>query len=108
MPDVAQDQEPGLRAAVRDEPPRLTWRNVSTHNLRDFEGCDDERLVARILQEPNGNHDWRWSVFAVCPAILGLTNGVDADPKEARPYFAWGFLFSSPLWFAPMELSHDE
>ena len=66
------------------EPPRLTWRNVSTHNLRDFEGYDGERLVARILQEPNGNHDWRWSVFAICPAIPGLTNGVEADPKEAR------------------------
>jgi len=23
-------------------------------------------------------------VFAICPAIPGLTNGVDADPKEAR------------------------
>ena len=43
-----------------------------------------ERLVARILQEPNGNHDWRWSVFAICPAIPGLTNGVAADPKESR------------------------
>ena len=63
------------------EPPRLTWRNVSTHNLRDFEGYDGERLVARILQEPNGNHDWRWSVFAICPAIPGLTNGIEADPK---------------------------
>ena len=63
---------------------RLAWRNVSTHNLRDFEGYDGERLVARILQEPNGNHDWRWSVFAICPAIPGLTNGVEADPKEAR------------------------
>ena len=83
---------------MTDEPPRLTWRNVSTHNLRDFEGYDGERLVARILQEPNGNHDGGWSVFAVCPAILGLTNGVDADPKEARPYFAGGsFFFPSML-----------
>ena len=37
-----------------------------------------------ILEEPNGNHDWRWSVLAICPAIPGLTNGVEADPKEAR------------------------
>ena len=57
---------------MTDEPPRLTWRNVSTHNLRDFEGYDGERLVARTLQEPNGNHDWRWSVFAICPAIPGV------------------------------------
>jgi hypothetical protein len=69
---------------VTDEPPRLTSRNVSTNNLRDFEGYDGERLVARILQKPNGNHDWRRSVFAICPAIPGLTNGVEADPKEAR------------------------
>ena len=40
--------------------------------------------MARILQEPNGNHDWRWGVFAIFPAIPGLTNGVEADPKEAR------------------------
>ena len=69
---------------MTDEPPRLTWRNVSTHNLRDFEGYDGERLVARILQEPNGHGDWRWSVFAICPAIPGLTSGVEADPKETR------------------------
>ena len=60
----AEDQEPGLRAAMKGDPPRLTWRNVSTHNLRD-------PLVARILREPNGNHDWRSSVFAICPAIPG-------------------------------------
>jgi hypothetical protein len=36
---------------------RLPWRNVRTNNLRDFEGDDGERL---------------------------LTNGVEADPKEAR------------------------
>jgi hypothetical protein len=37
-----------------------------------------------VLEEPNGNHDWRWSVLAICPAIRGLTNGDEADPKEAR------------------------
>jgi hypothetical protein len=67
-----------------NKPPRISWRNVSTHNLPDFEGYDGERLVARILQEPNGNHDRRWGVFAICPAIPGITNGVEADPKEAR------------------------
>jgi hypothetical protein len=66
------------------EPPRLTWRNVSTHNLRDFEGYDEGRCVARIIQEPYGNRDWLWSVFAICPAIPGLTNGHETDPKEAR------------------------
>jgi hypothetical protein len=28
--------------------------------------------------------DWRWSVFAICPAIPGITTGYEHDPKEAR------------------------
>jgi hypothetical protein len=37
-----------------------------------------------MLHESNGNHNRRWSVFAICPAITGLTNGVEVDSKEAR------------------------
>jgi hypothetical protein len=64
--------------------PPLIWRNVSTPNLRDFIGYDGERQVARIYQVPHGKREWRWSVFAICPAIPGVTNGHDTDPKEAR------------------------
>jgi hypothetical protein len=35
------------------EPPPLTWRNVSTPNLRDFIGSDRGRDVARIYQTPH-------------------------------------------------------
>jgi hypothetical protein len=69
---------------VSEQPPPLTWRNVSTRSLRDFIGYDGgERKVARIFQRPQGKREWCWSVFAICPAIPGVTNGNEDDPKEA-------------------------
>ena len=62
----------------------LTWRNVSTPNLRDFLGYDGERAVARIYQVSHGDHQWRWSVYAVEPARPSITHGYESDPKEAR------------------------
>jgi hypothetical protein len=68
---------------LSEPPPPLAWRNVSTPNLRDFVGYDGERSVACIYQRAYGNREWFWSVFAICPAIPDVTNGKDADPKEA-------------------------
>ena len=61
----------------------LTWRNVSTRNLRDFSGYDCERRVARIFKAEH-QAKWRWSVYAIVPARPGLTHGHEADPNEAR------------------------
>jgi hypothetical protein len=66
------------------EPPPLTWRNVSTPNLRDFISSDRGREVARIYQTPHRPEEWRWSVYAICPAVPGVTGGYETDPKEAR------------------------
>jgi hypothetical protein len=41
-------------------------------------------MVAPSARSRTGNHESRWSVFAICPAIPGVTNGVKANPKEAR------------------------
>ena len=68
---------------VENELQGLSWRNVSTPNLRDFIGYDGERGVARIYKAPH-EPDWRWSVYAIVPAHSGLTHGREADPKEAR------------------------
>jgi hypothetical protein len=61
----------------------LIWRNVSTPRLRDLIGSDGERDVARIYKSEH-QPDWTWSVFAIVPARPGVTNGHEADPKEAR------------------------
>jgi hypothetical protein len=61
----------------------LTWKNVSTPQLRDFIGSDGNWNVARIMQ-PLGKGDWKWSVFAIVPAHAEITCGHEADPKEAR------------------------
>jgi hypothetical protein len=61
----------------------LTWKNVSTPQLRDFIGYDGDWKVARIMQ-PFGKGDWRWSVFAIIPAHADITHGHEQDPKEAR------------------------
>ena len=50
----------------------LTWRNVSTPNLRDFLGCDGDRDVARIYQSPNVPDERTWSVYAIVPARPGI------------------------------------
>ncbi len=39
----------------------LTWRNVSTPNLRDFVGYDGDHSVGRIYKAEHAP-DWRWSV----------------------------------------------
>jgi hypothetical protein len=44
----------------------LTWKNVSTPQLRDFIGSDGDWTVARIMQ-PLGKGDWKWSVFEIRP-----------------------------------------
>jgi hypothetical protein len=62
----------------------LTWRNVSTPNLRDFIGYDGERDVARIYQTANVPDGWTWSVYAIVPGRPGITSGHETDPKEAR------------------------
>jgi hypothetical protein len=72
------------------QPPPLTWRNVSTPNLRDFIGYDGERSLASIYQRAHGNREWFWSVFAVCPAIPGVTSRRmipkrDVQPSPSRP-----------------------
>ncbi len=69
---------------MTDESPRLDWRNVSTPNLRDFIGSDRGRDVARIYQTPHRPEEWSWSVYAICPAVPGVTRGYETDPKEAR------------------------
>jgi hypothetical protein len=61
----------------------LTWRNVSTPRLRDFIGYDGDHGVARIYKAEHSSH-WSWSVYAVVPARPGVTQGHEADPKEAR------------------------
>jgi hypothetical protein len=60
----------------------LSWRNVSTAQLRDFIGSDGDWKVARIML-PLGKGDWRWSVFAIIPAHADI-HGHEAEPKEAR------------------------
>jgi hypothetical protein len=62
---------------------KLTWRNESTPILKDYIGYDGERAVARIIHTP-GTSDWTWSVFVIAPAVPGLTNGPETDPKVAR------------------------
>lgn len=48
----------------------LTWRNVSTPNLRDFIGYDGERHGARIYQTPNVPEDWTWRSTRSCQRDL--------------------------------------
>jgi hypothetical protein len=68
---------------MSEPPPPLTWRNVSTRSLQDFIGYEGERGVARIYKAEQ-QKDWRWSVYGICPAVPGVTNGHEGDPKEAR------------------------
>jgi hypothetical protein len=58
----------------------LTWRNVSTPNLRDFIGYDGERGVACILINRPGPGAFTRS-FRAGPALLTATRSIR---KEAR------------------------
>jgi hypothetical protein len=86
----------------------LSWRNVSTPNLRDFLGYDGDRDVARIYQTANVSNDWTWSVYAIVPARPGLTHGHEADPKEARRKVeaAWAIAKASGDWIPTAAAAH--
>jgi hypothetical protein len=66
------------------DPPRLNWRNVSTRNLRDFIGYEGERMGGAHL--PGAARDARMALerVRITPAVPGVTNGYETDPKKAR------------------------